>query len=57
MRITDTNDLKERLELLLLETRAGQAGVFDEMLKIYKEPILTREFTKGQLDNFFIDGE
>ena len=34
---TDPNNLIERLELLILETRAGHDGLYDEMLDISKQ--------------------
>ena len=39
----DTNSLVERLELLVLETKAGHDGLYDEMLNISKQ-LLTMNF-------------
>ena len=41
------NNLVERLELLVLETKAGLDGLYDEMLKISKQQLSKNE----QLDN------
>ena len=46
------NNLVERLELLLLETKAGHDGFYDEMLKISKKLLSMKIINKEQLDNF-----
>ena len=48
---TDPNSLVERLELLLLETRAGHDGLHDEMLDIFKH-LSMNIINQEQLDNF-----
>ena len=47
----DANSLIERLELLILETKAGHDGLYDEMLDISKQ-ILSMNINQEQLDNF-----
>ena len=46
------NNLVERLELLLLETKAGHDGLYDEMLDISKQLLTMNIINKEQLDNF-----
>ena len=46
------NNLVERLELLILETKAGHNGSYDEMLKIFKQLISMNIINKEQPDNF-----
>ena len=46
------NGLVERLELLLLETKAGHDGLYDELLDISKQ-LLSMNINQEQLDNFF----
>ena len=46
------NGLVERLELLILETKAGQDGLYDEMLDIFKQLLSMNIFNQEQLDNF-----
>ena len=46
------NGLVERLELLILETKAGQDGLYDEMLYISKQLLSTNIVIQEQLDNF-----
>ena len=49
---TDPNNLVERLELLILETKAGHDGLYDEMLDISKQLLSTNIINQEQLDNF-----
>ena len=54
----DPNSLVERLELLLLETKAGYDGIYDEMLNISKQQFSMNTINQVQLDNFvFIYGK
>ena len=46
------NDLVERLELLILETKAGHDGLYDEMLDISKQLLSMNIINQEQLDNF-----
>ena len=46
------NNLVERLELLILETKAGQDGLYDEMLDISKQLLSMNFVNQNQLDNF-----
>ena len=46
------NDLVERLELLILETKAGHDGLYDEMLDISKQLFSMNIISQEQLDNF-----
>ena len=46
------NDLVERLELLILETKAGHNGLYDEMLDISKQLLSMKIINQEQLDNF-----
>ena len=48
----DPNSLIERLELLILETKAGQDGLYDEMLDISKQLLTMNIINQEQLDNF-----
>ena len=49
----DPNDLIERLELLILETKAGHDGLHDETLdKISKQLLSMKIINQDQLDNF-----
>ena len=48
----DPNNLTERLELLLLETKAGHDGLYDEMLNISKQLLSMNTINQEQLDNF-----
>ena len=48
----DPNNLVERLELLILETKAGHGGLFDEMLDISKQLLSMNIINEDQLDNF-----
>ena len=49
---TDPNSLVERLELLILETKAGHDGLYDEMLDISKQLLSMNIINQEQLDNF-----
>ena len=46
------NNLVERLELIILETKAGHDGLFDEMLDISKQLLSMNINNQDQLDNF-----
>ena len=46
------NNLVERLELLILETKAGHDGLYDEMLDISKQLLSMNISNQDQLDNF-----
>ena len=48
----DPNSLIERLELLILETKAGRDRLYDEMLDISKKLLSMNIINQGQLDNF-----
>ena len=48
----DPNNLIERLELLILETKAGHDGLYDEMLDKSKQLLSMNIINQGQLDNF-----
>ena len=48
----DPHDLIERLELLILETKAGHDGLYDEMLDISKKLLSMNIINQEQLDNF-----
>ena len=48
----DPNSLIERLELLILETKAGHDRLYDEMLDISKQLLSLNIINQGQLDNF-----
>ena len=45
------NNLVERLELLILETKAGHDGLYDEMLDISKQLLSSNIINQNQLDN------
>ena len=45
------NGLVERLELLILETKAGHDGLYDEMLDISKQLLSMNIINQEQLDN------
>ena len=49
---TDPNNIVERLELLILETKAGHDGLYDEMLDISKQLLSMNIINQEQLDNF-----
>ena len=46
------NGLVERLEFLILETKAGHDGLYDEMLDISKQLLSMNIINQEQLDNF-----
>ena len=46
------NNLVERLELLILETKAGHDGLYDEMLDISKQLLSMNIINQDKLDNF-----
>ena len=48
------NNLVERLELLILETKAGHDGLYDEMLGISKQLLSLNIINQDQLDNLFL---
>ena len=48
----DPNNLVERLELLILETKAGHDGLYDEMLDISKQLLSMSIINQEQLDDF-----
>ena len=48
----EPNNLKERLELLILETKAGHDVLYDEMLDISKQLLSMNIINQEQLDNF-----
>ena len=48
------NGLVKRLELLILETKHGHDGLYDEMLKISKQILSMNIINKKQLDNLFL---
>ena len=49
---SNPNNLVERLELLILETKAGHDGLYDEMLDISKQQLSMNIINQSQLDNF-----
>ena len=51
----DPNSLIERLELLILETKAGHDGLNDEMLDISKQLLSMNLINQEQLDNFIFN--
>ena len=48
----EPKSLVERLELLILETKAGHDGLFDEMLNISTQLLSMNIIIQEQLDNF-----
>ena len=48
----DPNNLTERLELLILETKAGHDGLYDQMLDISEQLLSMNIINQEQLDNF-----
>ena len=46
------NNLVERLELLILATKAGHDGLYDEMLDRSKQLLSMNIINQEQLDNF-----
>ena len=49
------NGLIDRLELLILETKAGHDGLYDEMLDISKQLLSMNIINQEQLDNFVLN--
>ena len=49
------NNLIERLEILILETKAGHNGLSDEMLNISKQILSMNIINEEQLYNFVIN--
>ena len=49
---TNSNNLIERLELLILETKAGHDALYDEMLDISKQLLSMNIINQEQRDNF-----
>ena len=57
LRNPNPNNLVERQELLILKTKAGHDGLYDEMLIISKQLLSMNIIKKEQIDNFvFIFG-
>ena len=50
--ISNPNNLVERLELLILEAKAGHDGLYDEMLDISKQLLSMNIINQEQPDNF-----
>ena len=50
--ICEAGSLIERLELLILETKIGHDGLYDEMLDISKQLLSMNIINHEQLDNF-----
>ena len=48
----DPNNLVEILELLILETKTGHDGLYDENLDISKQQLSMNNINQEQLDNF-----
>ena len=48
----DPNNLIESLELLILETKAGHDGLYDEMLDISEQLLSMNIINQEQLENF-----
>ena len=46
------NNLVERLELLILESKTGHEWLYDEMLDISKQLLSMNIINQNQLDNF-----
>ena len=53
--IYEAGSLIERLELLILETKAGHDGLYDEMLDISKQLLSMNIINQDQLDNFIFN--
>ena len=51
----DANNLIERLELHILETKAGHDGLYDEMLNISIQLLSMNNINQEQLNNFVIN--
>ena len=52
-----SDNLTERLELLILETKAGHDGLYDEMLNTSKQLLSVKIINKKQLDYFVFNYE
>ena len=52
LRNPNPNNLLERLELLIRETKSGHDGLYDELLNISKQLLSLNIINKEQLDNF-----
>ena len=48
----DPNKLIERLDILILETKAGHDRLYDEMLDISEQLLYLKIINQEQLDNF-----
>ena len=46
------NGLVERPDLLILETKSGHDGLYDEMLDIAKQLLSMNNINQEQIDNF-----
>ena len=53
--LANPNSLIERLELLILETKAGHDGLYDEMIDISSRLLSMDIINQEQLDNFVFD--
>ena len=49
------NNLVERLELLILETKAGHDGLYDVKLNISKQLLSMKIINQEQLDSFILN--
>ena len=52
LRNPNPNNLVERLELFILETKAGHDGLYDEMLNISKQLLSLNIIIQEQIVNF-----
>ena len=50
---SEADSLIERLEILILETKAGHDGLYHEMFKISTQLLSMNIFNQEQLDHFF----
>ena len=50
--MADQNNLVERLELLILETKTWEVGLYVEMLNKSKQLLSMNNINQEQLDNF-----
>ena len=50
----DPNNLKEILEFLILETKVGHYGLYDEIIKIFKQLISMNIINQEQLESLFL---
>ena len=53
--LADPNSLIERLEFLILETKAGHDGLYDEILDISEQLLSMNIINQEQLDNFIFN--